>query len=246
MFIQSASGYRLAIDTLEGEGPRILFCPGFKSNRNGFKALALHEWCRQTQRSYARFDYSGHGDSDGDWPDMTVTVWLEDLLSVIDQFDEPVLLVGSSMGGWLALLASLRRQSSVAGLLLIACAADMTQTYPDRLVGLTREQDDQGREYVDVPNQYDEQEPYRIYQHLIDDGVQYGLLDGAIDLNCPVRLLHGIADDVVEWERSLRVMRRLTTDDVHLRLLKGRDHRMSEPEDLSILIAELESLIHSI
>jgi alpha-beta hydrolase superfamily lysophospholipase len=106
--------------------------------------------------------------------------------------------------------------------------------------------DAQKRQYFEVPNDYDDEEPYRIYQHLIDDGAQYSLLDNQIALSMPVRMLHGIDDDVVEWQRSVRVMQKLASDDVHLRLLKGRDHRLSEPEDLNLICHELEALLHRV
>jgi len=191
----------IVCDRIDGDSPRIIFCPGFHSSRNGEKALALQQWCQNTGIAYTRFDYSGHGDSGGDFANGNISEWLADLLAVIDASPEDqIVLVGSSMGGWLAILAALRRPNLINGLLLIACAADMTKYYPERLAKLEQQTDSDGRVYYAVPNEFDDQQPYLIYQHLVDDGAQYFLLDNAINLDIPIVLLHGMQDDIVEWQ----------------------------------------------
>ncbi len=237
--------YDLAYDHIHGDGVCVVFCAGFNSNRFGNKALALQACCQRLDAEYVRFDYSGHGDSGGDFADSSITQWLNDTLAIIDKVavQEKVVLVGSSMGGWLALLAALARPQRVSGLLLIACAADMTRYYPERLAGRSVETDSKGRDYFQVPNDYDDQQPYRIYQHLLDDGEQWFLLHEEIAVNVPVRLLHGQQDDVVEWQRSQRLMEQLQSPDVNFTLVKSGDHRLSETTDLATLEAILEGLV---
>ena len=236
----------IAYQYTPGKLPCVIFCAGFKSTMQGTKALALEQYCQQQGQAFIRFDYQGHGDSDGQFADGRISTWLDDTLTVIDRVapSGAVLLVGSSMGGWLALLAALRRQERVTGLLLLACAADMTRYYPQRLAGLPTQTDAQGRLFYRVPNQYDDQQPYAIYQHLLDDGEQYQLLDQAIDLTIPVVLIHGMNDDVVPWQRSQRVLQQLRSSQVTLQILKDGDHRLSSPPDLALLQQTLALLLH--
>ncbi|GHA00409.1 alpha/beta hydrolase [Arenicella chitinivorans] len=235
----------LAHDYAPGNGPVILFCGGFNSNRNGNKAVALQDWALENHTAYVRFDYQGHGDSPGDFADCTVSTWLNDILTIIDALSDTsgVLLVGSSMGGWLSLLAARLRPKRVAGLLLIACAADMTDYYPARLAGFPRQLDPHGRQYYAVPNEYDNHEPYRIYQSLLEDGAQYTLLDSTISILAPVRLIHGIDDDVVPWQRSEAVLQRLETQYCSLSLVKHGDHRLSKPHELRFIQTQLAELL---
>ena len=232
----------LALDSLVGEAPRVVFCAGFNSSRHGNKALALEQWCAEKTLAYVRFDYLGHGDSGGDFADGTISEWLADTLAVIDASDQDTVLVGSSMGGWLALLAALRRPQ-VKGLLLLACAADMTHYYPARLADLHAQLDEHGRRFYAVENQYDDGQPYRIYQNLLDDGEQHLLLNKKIPLSIPIRMVHGQRDDVVEWQRSMKVMELLKPNKASLTLLEQGDHRLSTTEDLNAIKRELAELI---
>jgi len=234
----------IVCESIDGNAPRIIFCPGFNSSRNGEKALALERWCKSNNHAYTRFDYSGHGDSSGDFANGCISEWLADLLAVVDASPEDqIVLIGSSMGGWLAMLAALRRPGLIGGLLLIACAADMTKYYPGRLAGVEQQTDNAGRAYYAVPNKFDDQQPYLIYQNLIDDGAQHYLLDEAIELNIPIRLLHGLQDDVVEWQRSIKVAEQISSSDVEIVLMKSADHRLSTHADITRLETELASLI---
>ena len=196
--------------------------------------MELRAFCIQQGLPFVRFDYSGHGLSGGDFADGCISAWLVDTLAIIDKVAaEEVIIVGSSMGGWLALLAALQRREQVHGLLLIACAADMTKNYPKRLQGLPLKLDSQQRAYYSVANEYDDQQPYSIYQHLIDDGLSHYLLGHDIDLDIPVRLIHGINDEVVEWQRSAQVMNCLKSKEVNLLTIKSGDHRLSTRENLN-------------
>ncbi len=209
----------------------------------GTKAMALQKHCLDHGQAYIRFDYFAHGQSAGDFAEGSISQWLADTLAVIDHVADDVVLVGSSMGGWLAMLAALQRPDRVKGLLLIACAADMTQYYPERVHRLKKEIDSQHRVFYSVPNAYDDQEPYRIYQHLIDDGEQHFLLNGPIPLDIPVHLIHGQKDDVVPWQRSETVLELLISKNATLHLVKHGDHRLSHASDLNLIKAILELLL---
>jgi len=226
--------YQLAYEFFDGKGPCVIFCPGFNSTMEGNKCMELRALCLQQGMPFVRFDYSGHGQSGGDFADGCISTWLSDTLAIIDNVaTQEVVIVGSSMGGWLALLAALQRQRRVVGLLLIACAADMTNYYPKRLKGLPLEFDSQQRAYYSVANEYDDQQPYSIYQHLMDDGLSHCLLGQAIALDIPIRLIHGINDEVVEWQRSVQVMNYLRSQEVSLTTIKSGDHRLSTRENLN-------------
>ncbi len=241
------NGLRIAYDHCAGDKVCVIFCGGFNSNRHGDKAVALEQFCQVHGVEYVRFDYSGHGDSGGDFADGSISAWLSDTLSIIDRVacNKKVVLVGSSMGAWIALLAALKRPDIARGLLLIACAADMTRYYTERLKNANLEADDrdEARRYYSVANQYDDQQPYRIYQHLLNDGQQHCLLEQSIPLTIPVCLIHGCLDDVVPWQRSQQVLECLQGDDVTLINVKSGDHRLSRPQDLMLIKQQLTNLI---
>lgn len=235
----------IAYDHIKGASPCVIFCAGFNSNRQGNKALALQAFCIEQGLEFIRFDYTAHGDSGGDFAECSIATWLEDTLAIIDKVAESsqLVLVGSSMGGWLALCASMARQQKVVGLLLIACAADMTKYYPQRLAGLSIQKDEQGREYYAVPNEYDDQQPYRVYQHLIDHSAVHYVLDQDIELTIPVRLVHGVDDDVVPWQRSVQVLEKLCSNDATLQLIQRGDHRLSTEQNLAVIKQSLITLV---
>ena len=235
----------LAHDYHPGHGPVIVFCGGFNSNRHGNKAVALERWALDNQAAYLRFDYRGHGDSPDDFTDCTISTWLHDILAVVDALDDTagIVLVGSSMGGWLSLLAARLRPQRARGLLLIACAADMTDYYPARLADSPQLLDARGRRYYAVANEYDDQAPYHITQSLLEDGAHHTLLNAAIAISAPVRLIHGIDDDVVPWQRSQAVMQLLETQRCSLSLIKHGDHRLSKPHELRFIQTQLAELL---
>jgi pimeloyl-ACP methyl ester carboxylesterase len=219
----------------DGNGPTVVFLPGFRSDMNGEKATKLAAFCASRGQAILRFDYSGHGISGGDFETGTIGVWAGDALTVIDRLTEgKLILVGSSMGGWIALLTALKIPERVAAVVGIAAAPDFTE----RLMwdAMTFEERDrlmrEGR--IHIPSQYGQ--PATITRALIEDGRDHLLLDGPILLDCKVRLLHGQADPDVPWETALRTAERLVSHDVVVTLIKDGDHRLSREGDLALLL----------
>jgi pimeloyl-ACP methyl ester carboxylesterase len=212
------------------------------SDMAGTKATALEAHARARGQAFLRFDYLGHGQSSGKFADGTIGRWADDAIAVIDTLSEgPQILVGSSMGGWLMLLTALARPDRVAGLVGIAAAPDFTEDL--MWAGFS----DEIRETIiregvyHEPSDYSD-EPYTITRALIDEGRTHLLLRDTIGLTCPVRLLHGMDDTDVPWRVSVKLCDRLASDDVAVTLVKGGDHRLSEPDDLVRLRATLDSL----
>lgn len=227
-----------------GAAPGVLFCAGFNSNMKGDKALALDKWCREQGRQYTRFDYSGHGDSSGRFEDGTIGEWLEDTLAIIDEICEgPQVIVGSSMGGWMMLLAARVRPKAVVALLGIAAAPDFTEALWNRGLDEAQRGSLENTGYCEIPNCYDDGEPYRIGRQLIEEGRNHLLLQEDISLHVPVRLIHGQLDPDVSWGHSLSIARQLQSEDVEVQLIKSGDHRLSAPEDLDRLIRTLDTLL---
>ncbi len=240
--LDRGDGVELAWVRHPGSGATVVFLPGFRSDMTGDKATALAAFCAERGHAMLRFDYSGHGASGGRFEDGTVGRWTEDALTVIDRLTEgPLILVGSSMGGWIALLAALARPGRVAALIGIAAAPDFTE----RLMwqAMTAEQRLKlVRDGVfQRPSEYGE--PYPITRALIDDGRTRQLLNAPIGLDCPVRLLHGQADADVPWRTALHIADRLRSRDVEVVLVKDGDHRLSRPQDLGLLRRTLAPLL---
>ncbi len=236
-------GATIAYHHIPGKSPGVMFLTGFKSDMTGGKALAMEAHCRALGLAFTRFDYFGHGESSGAFEDGTIGRWAEDAVTVLDQVTSgPQILVGSSMGGWIMLLAALARPDRIAGLLGIAAAPDFTRDLipptltPDQLADL----DKQG--YCQIPNCYEDQQPYVITKALLDEGDRHLLLGGAIALDVPVRLIHGIKDEDVPWKTALSIMERLKSDDVEVQFIKNGDHRLSEDHDLARLRRTFDAL----
>ena len=242
-FLTRPDGERIAYAATPGRSPGVLWLGGFKSAMRGTKATALQHWAERTGQSYVRFDYFGHGESSGDFRDGTVTRWRDDALAALDALTQgPQLLVGSSMGAWLALLAALARPDRVAGLLLLAPAVDFTEAL------LWHSMPEDGRKAVLEtgewlrPSAYDP-EPYPITRTLIEDGRKHLLLDHEpIAVSCPVRILQGMRDPDVPWSHAMRLVDALG-DDVTITLVKDGDHRLSRLQDIALLTRTLESLL---
>ncbi len=235
-------GATIAYRAVPGRAPGIVFLAGFRSDMSGTKALFLDDYCRRAGRAYVRFDYFGHGQSSGDFADGTLGRWAEDAVAVIDSLTEgPQILVGSSMGGWLMLLAALARPARIHALIGIAAAPDFTaDLLPARLgddARRTLERD--GR--VVLPSEYDPA-GYLYTKRLIDDGNRRLVLRAPLAIDRPVRLLHGMADASVPWRTSLRLAEALCGDDVRVILVKGGDHRLSGPAELALLARVLDAL----
>jgi pimeloyl-ACP methyl ester carboxylesterase len=235
-------GATIAYRRLPGTAPGIVFLGGFRSDMTGTKALFLEDYCRQRGRAYVRFDYFGHGASSGDVAEGVVSRWRADAIAVIDSLTEgPQILVGSSMGGWIMLLAGLAQPERVAALVGIAAAPDFTEEllWPRLSPEQRRAIGEQGA--VTLPSDYDPA-GYLYTRALIEDGRQHLLLGGPIPLDLPVRLLHGLADASVPWQLSLRLAERLTSRDAAVTLVKGGDHRLSSEPDLARLAQTLDGL----
>jgi pimeloyl-ACP methyl ester carboxylesterase len=233
----------VAVLVREGAGPPVVWLGGFRSDMRSTKATFLDAWAERAGRAFVRFDYAGHGESGGAFEAGTVSLWLEDALAAIEGFapDRP-LLVGSSMGGWLALLATrelLRAGRPPAGLVLIAPAADFTErlmwdAFPED-VRETILREGAWRQ----PSAYSD-EPYPITRALIEDGRRHLMLGGPIATGCPVHILQGMRDPDVPWTHAMELVEHLPGDDVSVTLIKDGDHRLSRPEDLERLVAAIE------
>lgn len=234
-----SDGCRIAVRFTPGEGPTLVFLPGYMSDMGGSKAEALFDWAQTQGRAYLLLDYSGCGASSGDFAEGTLGRWRDEVLAVIAaRVPGPVVLVGSSMGGWLMVLVALAlAPDKVAGLVGIAAAPDFTEWGFDAAekAGLTA-----GRT-IYRSNAYG---PDATPTHAAfwQDGQTRLLLDSTIALDCPVRLLHGQADPDVPWEVSLRLARALRSAQVQVTLVKDGDHRLSRAEDLAVLIATVAGL----
>ncbi len=241
--LERPGGHTVAYHATPGKSPGVVFCGGFSSDMTGTKAIALDAFCRGEGRAYVRFDYLGHGASSGKFEQGTIGRWADDAIAVIDATTEgPLVLVGSSMGGWIMLLAALERPGRVCGLVGVAAAPDFTED-------LVRNRFDDAQRAalmrdgaVHLPSDYDD-EPYAITRALIEDGRERLLLHAPIPITCPVRLIQGMNDADVPWETVLRIAERLVSDDVEVTLVKGGDHRLSEPDDLARLCRTVTELL---
>jgi pimeloyl-ACP methyl ester carboxylesterase len=236
-------GNTIAYAATAGRAPTVAFLGGFRSDMTGTKAMALEAWARRTGQAYLRFDYLGHGQSSGRFEDGTIGRWLDDSLAAIDGLTTGrLVLVGSSMGGWLSLLVARARPERLAGLVLIAAAPDFTERM--LLRGLSAQDratlEREGR--LERPSQYS-LEPSVFTWKLIEEGRHHLLLDKKLSLPCPVRLLHGQSDPDVPWEYSLQIAQHLEAPEVVTTLIKGGDHRLSTPADIARLIATVEDLL---
>jgi pimeloyl-ACP methyl ester carboxylesterase len=242
-FLPLADGERLAYRKRDGVAPCIVWLGGFKSDMDGNKARALDMWATRHGRPIVRFDYFGHARSSGNFRDGTITRWRDDALAVIDSLTTGrLILVGSSMGAWLALLCAKLRPERAAGLFLIAPATDFTETLLwQRLPDDARRSLEERGEWL-RPSAYDN-EPYPITRRLIEDGRNHLLLDrGPLRLERPVRILQGMRDPDVPWRHAVTLAETLEGD-VKLLLVRNGDHRLSTPSDLRLLERELEFLI---
>lgn len=235
-------GPALAYRRAAGDAPGVVFLGGFMSDMTGEKASALDAFCRRQGRAFLRFDYRGHGASGGRFEEAVISDWLADTLAVLDRLTAgPQVLVGSSMGGWLMLLAALARPERVHALIGIAPAADFVRRMEAALTADQRRALD-GQGFFLRPSEYGDG-PYTITKALIEDGKRHCLLDGRVPVSCPVRLLHGMRDDAVPWRDSLRLADCLESEDVRTIFVKDGDHRLSRPADLALLATVLEGLL---
>jgi pimeloyl-ACP methyl ester carboxylesterase len=234
-FLQREGGERLAWRRVAGSGPAVVWLGGFRSDMAGTKAQALADWALAQGRAYVRFDYSGHGESGGDFAQGTITAWRTDALAVLDDLTEgPLVLVGSSMGGWIACLTAMVRADRIAALVLVAPAPDFTEKL------MAPEMDAAAREAIRRhgvwmrPSDYGD--PYPITAGLLEDGARWSILPGPIPITTPVRILQGGDDPDVPWRHALELAHAINSQDVVFTLIKDGDHRLSRPQDIARLI----------
>lgn len=241
-FIETAQGRRLAYHRTEGKGPWVVFLGGLKSDMEGTKAVFLEEWARREGRAFLRFDYSGHGESSGTFEEGCIGDWAEDTLAAVEALTEgPIVPVGSSMGGWQALLLCRARPERMAGLVTIAAAPDFTED--SYWAGFSADQKAQleaeGR--VELPSDY--MEPYVITKRMIEDGRARLVLRQPLDLPFPVRFLQGTADTAVKTEVAIRLLEHASGPDMQLRLVKDADHRFSDERCLDLILQALHEVL---
>jgi pimeloyl-ACP methyl ester carboxylesterase len=242
---QGSAARRIAVRARLGSAPGLFWLGGFNSDMQGTKALALDAWAAGHGRACVRFDYSGHGESGGAFIDGTIGRWLEESVAVFEQFCRgPQVVIGSSMGGWMALLLARemakRTGPSLAGLVLIAPAPDFTEALMWNGFSPEAKKEIETNGVWLRPSQYGE--PYPITRALIEEGRNHLLLGSAIDVGCPVRILQGAQDPDVPWQHAFALAHRLPADDVVLTMIQDGDHRLSRPQDIARLIAAVAEI----
>jgi pimeloyl-ACP methyl ester carboxylesterase len=240
--LRRADGVELAWKSLAGVGPAIVFLPGYKSDMEGSKALFLAGWAAEAGRAFLRLDYSGHGVSGGGFEDGTIGLWTEDALAIVDSVTQgPLVLVGSSMGGWIGLHIALARRNRVAGFIGIAAAPDFTETLVWAHMPEVARARLMAEGVIYAPSEYGDPLPFT--RALIEDGRHRLLLNDRIPLTCPVRLLQGQRDAEVPWQTALAIAEKMESADVRVTLIKDGDHRLSRERDLTLLRETVEGLV---
>ena len=244
----TVEGARIAVRARRGAAPGAVWLGGYRSDMAGTKAEALDGWAAGGGRAFVRHDYSGHGESGGVFRDGTISRWLGESLAVFRAFTAgPQVLVGSSMGGWIALrmVQELRKAGEgarVAGLLLLAPAPDFTMELMEPALTETMRRDLEEKGFFEEHSQYSP-EPNVYTRALFEDGRQNRVLDGIVDTHCPVHILQGMDDPDVPYTHALKLIEHLPADDVTLSLIRDGDHRLSRPQDIAMMIAALDGLV---
>ena len=241
-YLTTPQGRRLAYHRTGGKGPWVVFCGGLKSDMEGTKAIHLEDWARREGRAFLRFDYSGHGESDGAFEDGCIGDWHEDTVAAVDALTEgPVVVVGSSMRGWQALLLALARPERVAGMVTVAAAPDFTEDGYWAEFSDAQKAELESRGHVELPSDY--MEPYVITRRMIEDGRTRLVLRAPLPLPFPVRFLQGTADTAVSVATAVRLIGHAEGDDMRLTLVKGADHRFSDETCLDLIEAAVMDVI---
>ncbi|MGQ0681219.1 alpha/beta hydrolase [Bradyrhizobium sp.] len=244
---EGATHRRIAVRARNGKPPGLFWLGGFNSDMRGTKALALDAWAAEHGRACVRFDYSGHGESGGTFAEGTIGRWLEEAVAVFEQYcSGPQVVIGSSMGGWIALLLAreIRRRgiasASLAGLVLIAPAPDFTEALMWKGFPADVREEIMTRGVWHRPSQYGD--PYPITRALIEEGRNHLLLGSAIEVGCPVRILQGAQDPDVPWQHAFALAQRLPSEDVVLTMIQDGDHRLSRPQDIARIMAAVAEI----
>ncbi|MBN9079373.1 MAG: alpha/beta hydrolase [Rhizobiales bacterium 65-79] len=244
-------GAPIAVRHREGKAPGLVWLGGYRSDMIGTKAETLDALAARSGHEFTRHDYSGHGESGGRFEDGTISRWLGESLAVFRAFTNgPQILVGSSMGAWIALrmIQELRKAGEggrVAGLVLIAPAPDFTTELvePQLSEEMRRDLEEKGR--IEEPSEYSP-EPNIYTRALIEDGRKNRVLEGIIDTHCPVHVLQGMADPDVPYSHALKLLDHLPADDATLSLVRDGDHRLSRPQDLDMLVRTVEGMVRQV
>lgn len=239
-------GLSIAARQTAGAAPGIVWLGGYKSDMLGTKAETLSDWASREGRAFLRHDYSGHGESGGAFADGTISKWLSQSLAVFRRFTEgKQILVGSSMGAWIALrmVQELRKvgESRIAGMVLLAPAPDFTAELVEPVLTKAQKRDLRQKGFFEEPSDYSA-EPYVYTRALIEDGRANRVMTGPIDTHCPVHILQGLADPDVPSSHALKLVSLLPADDVTLSLIPGGDHRLSRPQDLDMLVRAVDAM----
>lgn len=244
--VGDAPARRIAVRVRPGGAPGLFWLGGFNSDMKGTKALALDAWAAEHGRACVRFDYSGHGESGGEFVEGTIGRWLEEALAVFEQFCAgPQVVIGSSMGGWIALLLARelkwrQPRASLAGLVLIAPAPDFTEELMWKGFPREAKREIEEKGVWHRPSEYGD--PYPITKNLIQEGRNHLVLGTGIDVGCPVRILQGARDPDVPWQHAMRLTHRLPAEDVVLTMIQDGDHRLSRPQDIARIIAAVAEI----
>ena len=239
--IACEDGVKLAFHHNPGYTPGVIFCTGFRSDMTGGKAVSLGAFCCDRGQQYTRFDYRGQGQSGGFFADSTIGDWLKDALTILDSIATgPQIVVGSSMGGWIAFLLARARPNRIAAIITIAPAVAMTQRTLANLPNDAKQQLEEKGVWI-RPSRY-EPAGYPITQKLLQEGINHNLLGDPIKFEGPVRILHGMQDDAVPWSLSLDILDALVSPDVKITFVKDADHRMSRPDDIKRLLNFVDAL----
>ena len=224
--------------------PGLIFLGGFKSDMNGTKALAFEKYAKKNNLDYIRFDYTGHGESSGEFIDGTIGAWLKNTLTIIDKVadNKSQILIGSSMGGWIMLLAALKRPERIAALLGLASAPDFTEELIWNKMTDSQKEEMATKGQVDFSNEFCT-DAYPISSKLILEARNHLLLNKQIPLNIPIRLVHGMDDKDVPYNTSIRTAQQVTSNNAQVHLLKGAGHRLSQAHELDFIYKELDALL---
>ncbi|XP_063062444.1 abhydrolase domain containing 10, depalmitoylase b [Engraulis encrasicolus] len=234
---------KLAYRKIKGKSPGVVFLPGYASNMSGSKAEALEEFCKSLGHSYLRFDYTGCGQSEGVFEECTVGTWKKDVLYMLDEIaDGPQILVGSSMGGWLMLLAAIARTEKTKALVGISTAADyLVTSFKTQPIEVRKEAEDKG-EWM-LPSKHSEEGHYRLSMDFLREAENHCVLQSPIPVTCPVRLLHGLKDEDVPWHISMQVAERVLSADVDVILRRHGQHRLADKDDIKLIVYTIDDLI---
>ncbi|KQI67279.1 alpha/beta hydrolase [Loktanella sp. 3ANDIMAR09] len=241
--LTTPEGRQIAYHLTAGQGPTIVFLGGFKSDMGGTKAIYLEDWCKSQNRAFLRFDYSGHGDSSGAFTDGAIGDWFADAQAAVGLIEGPLVLVGSSMGGWISLLLSRAIPDRIAGLVTIAAAPDFTEDSMWANATPAQRDDLATKGQIALPSDYGD--PYIITRRLIEDGRNHLVLRDPLPLPFPTRFLQGTADADVDQAVALRLLDHATGPDMTLTLVKGADHRFSDPICLDLITTAITDVLNA-